>query len=72
MARPTKNLCYKRLTIYLSEELDEAVLELRRTREYCRCSYAEIIRVMMTEGAKAIKERLQSGDRKPHRKEQNT
>jgi len=45
---------YKRLSINLTEELDRAVLDLRKQEEYVRCSYVEIIRVLMTEGAKAL------------------
>ncbi len=45
---------YKRLSINLTEELDRAVLDMRKREEYVRCSYVEIIRVLMTEGAKAL------------------
>ena len=45
---------YKRLSINLTEELDHYVLELRRREEYVRCSYVEIIRVLMEEGAKSL------------------
>lgn len=45
---------YKRLSINLPQELDRAVLDLRKTEEYCRCSYVEIIRVLMYEGAKSL------------------
>lgn len=48
---------YKRLSISLPPELDRAVLDLRKTEEYCRCSYVEIIRVLMTEGVKAMANR---------------
>lgn len=58
--RPTgsKNT-FKRLSINLPPELDRAVLNLRMTEEFCRCSYVEIIRVMMTEGAKVLAARRQ-------------
>ena len=45
---------FKRLSISLPAELDRAVLDLRKTEEYCRCSYVEIIRVLMSEGAKTL------------------
>lgn len=45
---------FKRMSINLTQELDRAVLDLRKTEEYCRCSYVEIIRVLMTAGAKAM------------------
>lgn len=45
----------KRMAIDIPEELDQAVLELRMTREYCRCSYSEIVRTLMREGIKAMR-----------------
>lgn len=45
---------FKRLSINLTEELDRCVLDLRKREEYVRCSYVEIIRVLMSEGAKAL------------------
>lgn len=45
---------HKRLSINLTEELDRYVLELRKREEYVRCSYVEIIRVLMEEGAKSL------------------
>lgn len=64
MSRPSKQLTYKRASVYLTQELDRAVLDLRKTEEYCRCSYAEIIRLMMVEGAQAMKARVQSNGAK--------
>jgi len=52
--KPMNIKTYKRLSINLTEELDYYVLELRKRKEYVRCSYVEIIRVLMTEGAKAL------------------
>lgn len=48
---------YKRMSISLPPELDRAVLDLRKTEEYCRCSYVEIVRVLMAAGAKAMIDR---------------
>jgi len=45
---------YKRLSINLTEELDRYVLEMRGREEYVRCSYIEIIRILMAEGAKSL------------------
>ena len=59
MSATNKNQTFKRLSINLSPELDRAVIDLRKTEEYCRCSYAEIIRVLMAEGAKALAEHQQ-------------
>jgi len=47
------------MSINLPQELDRVVLDLRKTEEYCRCSYVEIIRILMTEGAKALAEHRQ-------------
>lgn len=54
MGAPNKGQGYKRLSISLTEELDRCVLEMRKQEEYVRCSYVEIIRVLMTEGAKVL------------------
>lgn len=59
MGAPNKGLAHKRLSISLTEELDLAVIELRKQKEYCRCSYVECIRVLMEAGAKAIAARRQ-------------
>lgn len=55
---------YKRHSINLPPELDRVVLDLRKTEEYCRCSYAEIIRVLMAEGAKAMADHHQDSGAK--------
>lgn len=60
MSRPSKQLTYKRASVYLTKEMDRAVIELRKTEEYCRCSYAEIIRLMMMEGTQAMKAQIQN------------
>lgn len=54
MSTPVRNQTFKRLSVNLTPELDRAVLDLRKTEEFCRCSYVEIIRVLMAEGAKAM------------------
>lgn len=48
------NKTFRRMSISLPPELDRAVLDLRKTEEYCRCSHVEIIRVLMAAGAKAM------------------
>ena len=60
MSTPNRNQTFKRLSISLTPELDRAVLDLRKTEEYCRCSYVEIIRVLMAEGAKAMADHHQN------------
>lgn len=44
------NLDTKRMSISLPPELEQAVIELRKTDRFCRCSYAEIIRQLMQAG----------------------
>ena len=46
-----------RMSLTLPKELEDAIVELRKTNKYCRMSYAEIIRqlieVGLDEGTKA-------------------
>lgn len=44
----------KRMTISLSPKQDSAILELRKTDQYCRMSYAKIIRVLLDAGIERI------------------
>lgn len=44
----------KRMSIYLPPELVQAVVEMRKTDEFCRCSYAEIIRYLMVQGLERV------------------
>ena len=48
MTEPNNDV--RRMTLSLTPELDRAITELRKTEEFCRCSYAEIIRMLMTRG----------------------
>lgn len=48
----TKN--QKRMSISISEEMENKIVELRKTNEYCRCSYSEIIRRLLEQGIKVI------------------
>lgn len=45
----------KRISISLPEEIDQQVIELKKTDTYCRCSYAEIVRVLLELGIRATK-----------------
>ena len=47
-------LTYKRTAVGLTKELEKAILYLRKTEEYCRCSYSEIMRMLMQEGVKSL------------------
>ncbi len=40
----------KRVTISLPDELDRKVLELKKQDRFVRCSYSEIVRMMMLAG----------------------
>ncbi len=64
MSNKNQKHTFKRLSVNLPPELDRAVLDLRKTEEYCRCSYVEIIRVLMAEGAKALADHHQDSDAK--------
>lgn len=54
MSTSNKTNTFKRLSVNLPPELDKAVLDLRKTDKYCRCSYADIIRILMAEGARVL------------------
>lgn len=60
MRRPPQ----KQVSINFPKELDDAVYLLRSRREYLRCSYAECVRILLAEGAKAIETRRQNNDGK--------
>ncbi len=42
-----------RLSISLSKEQEEAIVKLRQTDEYCRCSYGELVRRLIDIGLNA-------------------
>ena len=44
----------KRISISMTDEQDAKVMELKRTEEYCRCSYAEIVRILIEAGLTAL------------------
>lgn len=54
MNTTTTNQAYRRVSVALPPELDQAVLALRKTDKYCRCSYGEIVRTLISEGAKTL------------------
>lgn len=43
----------KRMSISVDEDIDKAVLTLRKTDDFCRCSYSEILRYLLKLGIKA-------------------
>lgn len=43
----------KRLSISVSDDMERSIIELRKTDEFCRCSYAEIVRQLITKGLSA-------------------
>ncbi len=50
----------KRMSISISSEMEQAIVELRKTDRFCRSSYAEIIRELLAVGlrsADALKSR---------------
>lgn len=46
----------KRVTISVPDEIDDAVLGLRKTDLFCRCSYSEIVRRLITRGLEIMAE----------------
>lgn len=44
----------KRMTISIPTEMEESIVELRKTDRFCRSSYAEIIREVLTVGLDKI------------------
>ena len=44
----------KRMTISIPVEMEESIVELRKTDRFCRSSYAEIIREVLNAGMEKI------------------
>lgn len=40
----------KRITVAFPDEIDEAIIALRKTDRFARCSYAEIVRKLVERG----------------------
>lgn len=40
----------KRVTISLPDEMDRKVLELKKQERFVRCSYSEVVRILMMAG----------------------
>lgn len=49
-----KNDMQKRMSISINEEMDQKIIALKKTDQYCRCSYAEIIRQLIKAGIEVI------------------
>ena len=43
----------RRVTISIPDELDAKVLELKKDDRFVRCSYSEIVRMLLTTGLEA-------------------
>lgn len=50
-----------RMSLTLPKELEDAIIELRKTDKYCRMSYAEIIRQLIEAGLDEGTEATDSG-----------
>lgn len=48
----------KRLSVGLPPEIEKLVIDMRKTDEYCMCSCADILRMLMMEGAEKVKSHL--------------
>lgn len=49
-----KSNMQRRMSVSINEETDKKIIEMKKTDEYCRCSYSEIIRKLIEEGIKTI------------------
>lgn len=45
---------YRRQAVYMTKELDDSIWKMKMTPQYCRCSYAEIVRILIAEGLKTL------------------
>lgn len=43
-----------RKSVSLPAEVEEAVIKLRQRDEFCRCSYSELVRRLITAGLQAV------------------
>lgn len=43
-----------RLSISIPEDVEQKIVDLRKTDKYCRCSYSEIVRQLLERGIKVI------------------
>lgn len=46
----------KRISVSLSPEMEQRIVDLRKTDKFCRSSLSEIIRTVLEEGMKGIAE----------------
>lgn len=44
----------KRMSISLTDDMEQAIVNLRKTDRFCRSSYSEIIRELLRVGLKAM------------------
>ena len=44
----------KRMSISLTDDMEQAIVNLRKTDRFCRSSYSEIIRELLRAGLKAM------------------
>ena len=54
----------KRLSVSLPPEIEKAVIDLRKTDEYCMCSCADILRKLMLIGAEKMRTDAEQTERK--------
>lgn len=51
----------KRMSVSINEDMENKIVELRKTDEYCRCSYSEIIRKLIEAGMKVFENEKRVG-----------
>ena len=51
----------KRMSVSISGEIDDKIIEIRKTDAYCRCSYSEIVRQLIEAGLRAFEAEQEAG-----------
>ena len=54
----------KRVTVAVPEEIDRRILALRKSDDYVRCSYGELVRRLVTAGLKEVENRVGEAEQK--------
>lgn len=45
----------KRMSISIPRDIEQAIVDMRKTDEFCKCSYSEIIRTLIAAGLNSSK-----------------
>ena len=44
----------RRVTVPIPNDMDKAILEMKKKDEYVRCSYAELVRLILNRGLRGL------------------